>query len=497
MLQKLYKQRFASITIVVFIITLLMLAMMGMMKSNVLAQSSGPFVGNGLMVESIGRPTKQIPLGVYDEIAHKTYVVFPGCINQANPCSADPYITYYDHNIGAWMGKMRLGESGPGVPGDPIEGGRYDSHAYPQIVIDDKRYMHVFNSQHLGSPIQHYSTTQPIDAIDILSNTYWVMTPITITGKARASYAVAIKAESGIIYLFYCRTVKATNYSPFVYIKSTDYGASWSLPQDIIDPGDPLAGYDDGWNTIYVKGIYYQTAPERLHMVFGVHKDHNMKIDKLFYTYFSFTGTVGMYAPDGMYFGQTITPTAIRSNFHNIQIFSEGEITNAYRTAAIGINPNGNTVNIFHSASKNGIRTIDRLIWNGQGWDRVHLFQGENRYNVDPDEVRFLGPDNFELYVRKIGVAKSTLGESRIERWVSTVISGETSWKNYTIASRNVRDNKQFLGFVLVRNAHPSLKATYIEGQYTYWTNPTNGGALWAWSDHYYVYLPLCIRSAP
>jgi hypothetical protein len=123
-----------------------------------------PFVEG--IVEIIARPISQLPHGVYDARSNRTFVVFPGCSPlggiDTTPCTADPYITYYDHESNTWATSSKVTDSPP----------RHDSHFYPQIVIDSQNYIHVFNGGHLD-PIQHFRSTVRTDHSNILSPGNW------------------------------------------------------------------------------------------------------------------------------------------------------------------------------------------------------------------------------------------------------------------------------------------------------------------------------------
>ena len=362
---------------------------------------------------------------------------------------------------------------------------RHDSHFYPQIVIDSQDYIHVFNSGHLD-PIQHFKTTVRTDHSDILSPGNWQERPFSNTdNQDKATYVMAFRTQDNAIYLFYRQTAKDAPdyYEPIYYIKSTDDGNTWSIPRKMIDPGgkdrsdgscDGLTN-DDEWDTIYIKGIYYRSSPEELHITFENHKNHNDYQDKLFYARFSF-GDEKVYAPNGNDLGQCVNQSEFENPANRTEILSTGQREFSDKTCSVvGVDTNGK-VNIFHTIRENdGKLTINQVVWNESDWNpAIHLFWDEP-YDTRPMDVEFHDDGSFDLYIEQ---TKFDLSLTKLSRWHYNNNPSAPQWSRTMIKSdtRNV-----IYSFAFVTNYHPHIKTTFMEGPCTDWRYPLPTGKMYAW----------------
>ena len=436
-----------------------------------------PFVEG--IVEVIARQVSQLPQGVYDSFSNRTFVVFPGCSSQegtgTTPCTADPYITFYDHASNTWATPMKVADSPP----------RHDSHFYPQIVIDSQSYIHVFNSGHVD-PIQHFKSTAKADRSDILSPENWEEIPFSVTeDQDKATYLMAFQTKDNTIYLFYRQTVQGDPdwYEPIYYIKSTDDGVAWSAPKKVIDPGgkDQSDGScvgltnDDGWDTIYIKSVHYQSEPERLHLTFENHKEHNAYEDKLFYVYFDF-GDEKVYAPNGNDLGQCVNQNEFENPANSTEIYSSGQQEFTEITSVVSVDANGK-VNIFHTIEENdGKVTTDHVVWNGSDWDSpVHLFWDEP-YHTRPLAVEFHDDNSFDLYIEQ---SPYDFSLTKLVKWHRNKDLCAPRWSRTMIRSN--LDDAEYADFAFLTNHHPYIRATFTEGPYTVWYYPLPTGKMYAW----------------
>ena len=144
--------------------------------------------------------TKKIPQGIYDPSLNKTYIVYSGgIVSRAPPIppppndlpnptefsATDPHIVAFDHNSKTWEGPVRIAKLNK----------KSDAHNYPQIVIDEGGYLHVFHSFHVDGNIFYARSKKPGDITD------WEHS--IIPGTNKSTYVAAFTDNQGEIYLFY------------------------------------------------------------------------------------------------------------------------------------------------------------------------------------------------------------------------------------------------------------------------------------------------------
>lgn len=228
--------------------------------------------------------------GAYDGTSNTTYIVYPS--GTSGPYSAsNPYIRAYNHKTHTWSNEVLIDNS--------FEW-QTDNHNYPQILIDNSGYIHVFSFGH-GTQIVHATSVSPRDVSS------WNKETLHPDDIQNATYPAAYKAKNGDFYVVFRQGLSDVWHEPETVLKSTDNGKTWTV-QRIIDPFHNT----DGWNTIYVKGIYYSPDPEGIHITFGIHKDHNAYFNKHYYVFYSFSDN-HIYSVSGVDFGTTIDRNEIES----------------------------------------------------------------------------------------------------------------------------------------------------------------------------------------
>ncbi len=457
-----------------FCVLVVVLSLAIVSSSEVQAQEIGDPVVEGI-VEIMARQVTQLPQGVYDADANRTFVVFPGCGGQT-PCTVDPYIVFYEHSVGAWSTPLQVGTSPP----------RHDAHFYPQVVVDDEHYLHVFNGGHLD-PLQHYKSVVPTDYADILAPENWQDVAFANSqNQDRATYPMVFKTQTGVIYLLYRQSFGGSPdwYEPIYYIKSQDNAATWSMPQKLIDPGglERTDGgcdgntHDDGWDTIYIKSVYHQEAVDRLHLTFENHKAHNLYEDKLFYVVFDF-GDEHLYAPNGDALGPCVNQYEFENPAHKMQLVSTGEQEFSETMSAVGVDARGQP-NVFYTTMENeGKITIDWVTWQTDTWSLpVHLFW-DDAFDTRPMGVEFYCDNSFDFYVER-----GTFDLSLIElvRWHYNNHPLDPQWSGLVLQNNTEQDG--YSDFAFVTDHHPDVKATFVEGEYTIWSDPLPTGELYAMS---------------
>ncbi len=436
------------------------------------AQGGDPFVED--IVGTIARQVPQLPQGAYDAYSDRTFVVFPGC--EGGPiCTVDPYIIYYDHASQAWSDPLKIAAT-------PAQ---YDAHSYPQVLIDSQHHVHVFNGGHVH-PIQHYVSTVETDHADVLAPENWEERPFdNTTNQDKATYIMAFKTQDGTFYLFYRQTVQAAPdwYEPIYYVTSADDGVSWSPPAKLIDPGGKTRidgscqwlTADDGWDTIYVKGVRYQPQPERLHITFENHKGHNDYEDKVFYVYFDFASQ-RVYAPTGQDLGDCVNQYEFEHPAHHSQFYAVGERPYTNIINVVAVDAQGQ-VNLFYENDERANHTvIDHIVWQGSDWSSPTPLFKDELYDASPLDVAFYPDNSFDLYLEQDHVGADFI---QLLKWHTNNDPFDPEWLKTSLRSNTEGVEYNYLSFVT--DAHPDLRATFVEGTYTYWYEPLANGKMYAW----------------
>jgi hypothetical protein len=216
----------------------------------------------------------------------RTYVTWQGP-------DLDPYVAYYDSATKTWTGPVRVGDN-------PLTN---DDHGPPVILVDNSGYIHVMYGSH-GTALKYVKSTNPEDI------SAWAAMLDPVSATRGATYINLVLDSSGNILLIY-RSAKL-GYGGAVedIIKSTDGGATWSAPQDMIDV------YAGGVGIAYVLwGLQYEASSNKIHLAwvrdYGTSTSSQRK--NLYYAYLNLTDN-NMYSISGTNLGTTINQTEADAN---------------------------------------------------------------------------------------------------------------------------------------------------------------------------------------
>jgi len=376
--------------------------------------------------------------GVYDGISNTTYIVYPsGIYGQYSACN--PYIRAYNHKTHTWSNEVLIDNS--------FEW-QHDNHNYPQILIDRNGYIHVFSFGH-GTPIVHATSVNPRDISS------WKKEILRPNDKLSATYPAAYKAKNGDFYVFF-RQGLAVWHEPETVLKSMDNGKTWTI-QRIIDPFYNA----DGWNTIYVKGLYYSPDPEGIHITFGIHKDHNTYFNKHYYVFYSFSNN-HIYSVSGVDFGTTIDRNEIE-NCPECLILDYGHdmLFDLYATQPIAISlDKSGSPQIYYTyltGQNRGILHIkkwnkDTKSWQDTAYPELGDIVGVN--NTEYDAAK----DTTDLYIRVW--EGTTSAPTYLYRFDGSVLTRVRLFFNTT---NKIHFNSDY---------HPEIKYVFGNDSYHGWNTP-------------------------
>lgn len=212
----------------------------------------------------------------------RTYVTWQGS-------NEDPYVAYYDSATKTWTGPVRVGHN-------PLSN---DDHGAPAILVDNSGYIHIMYGSH-ESAQQYAKSTNPEDI------SAWTAMPDPVSFGA--TYPNLVKDSSGNIYFIYRGSAHAGDTIECI-IKSTDGGATWSAPQNMIDvyttnPGDAVYAL---W------GFQYEASLNRIHLAWVRLNATSALREDVYYAYLNLNDN-NMYSVSGTNFGTTITQTEADAN---------------------------------------------------------------------------------------------------------------------------------------------------------------------------------------
>lgn len=169
--------------------------------------------------------------GVYDSLAHKTFIAFQGLDTAFNPNPRGAYVKAFNHTpaINAWEPTVRVCDT-------LIN----DDHGNPSICQDAAGYLHVFSGAHASGPHKHFVSDNPRDI------TAW--TEATSVGDVETYPSCVVALNK--LWLFSRNDSLYPDFDPvrrarFVYFLSDGVGVStvWSSANPVVDFGDDTRTY--------------------------------------------------------------------------------------------------------------------------------------------------------------------------------------------------------------------------------------------------------------
>lgn len=398
--------------------------------------------------------------GIYDQASNKTFIVYSGglsnVLGKTNYSDTSPYIIAYNHSNNQWSEPKMVYD----VTRDP------DAHFYPQIVIDNAGYLHVFHSFHNSDQnIVHAVSTQPRDISG------WKNSEISNTKKN--TYVIAYKSQTGKLFLLYRYTLDSPG-SPFNIQErisvSEDNGQNWSQ-QSIID--------------IQNNG----TSSDQEYFGINTAKHFNKPFDSVHFTFFTSRqasaggGWISQYyavlnlSNNHVYCAKPSSngsiwtdygETLYRSDYEkNCKLFEMPYFVNTSGNSrmAIGLDSSGfpHVFSTYFADANGQNRQLARIDWTGSYWSSPQIISQLGDY-VQPYKLVFNSPSNIYLYA--------------IKDWESVYkyhYNG-TSWDATTIYT----DSQPTIGgldqILEITNGRPEVNSIFNDGQFSDWSQPNPFG---------------------
>jgi len=255
-----------------------------------------------------------IALGMSLEGAHASVIAgLPYGESQPFNGASSPSAYYYDGvTYAAWQGTnlaiyvasytRAKGWSAPVLVDDnPLGPPTNDDHGAPAIIVDNNGHIHIMYGSH-DSAQKYARSTNPEDI------SAWTAMPDPVPSTRGATYPQLLKDSSGNLQVIYrSGRVGDPLTSDLVedIITSTNGGATWSSPQDMINV---YTGSLNDRVYLLAGGAEYESASNRIHLAWVRHYDTSGLRLNLYYAYLNLNDNK-MYAIDGTNLGSTIDET--------------------------------------------------------------------------------------------------------------------------------------------------------------------------------------------
>lgn len=376
------------------------------------------------------------PMAVYYN--GKTYIVFQGV-------ALNPYIVVYDHTTKEFSVPKYVGYN-------PF---KTDDHGVPSICIDRFGYIHVFFGCH-STPMKHVVSVYPEDVSSFV--------PLT-DPATQATYPNPVKLDSGDIILFYRGTLNS-HYTRERYVKSTDNGISWSLPDPIIDAGQ---------GTHIYTGMF-ELEGTKIHIVWAcieesVHATYRLNV---YYAYLNTTDG-HLYNISDVDLGTTIDLTEAKAS---CLVYNSGS-NNCWSLRVHVLN--GVPHILFHVGSGSTFNWMFTK-WTGSAWLTPVSIGAVFDDEYGSGDLKVISANNLEAVLITSGNAGRG---GDVEKWVSG--NGGTSWsKSETIIEEDSGYAFNFAWYVfngiselewIVTETKTGDYSTYLKGYaYGTYTSPPSTG---------------------
>jgi hypothetical protein len=201
------------------------------------------------------------------------------------------YVASYTYSTGTWSAPVF-------VAPNPLTN---DDHGAPAITVDNNGYIHIMYGAH-NSAQKYVKSTNPGDI------SAWTAMPDPVSATRGATYPQLLKDSSGYLHLIYrSARVGDPTYNDFVedIVTSTDGGATWSAPQDVINIH---SGSGDQAVYLLGGGAEYESATNRIHLTWVRYNATSGYRENLYYAYLNLNDNK-MYSISGVNLGSTINQT--------------------------------------------------------------------------------------------------------------------------------------------------------------------------------------------
>lgn len=408
--------------------------------------------------------------GYYDKISNKTFIVYSAGIKKDGYSAVDPYIVAYDHAKNVWLGPVRLAATGS----------TSDGHNYPQIVVDNSGYLHVFHTFHGDhTNIMHFKSVNKGD-INSWNHNY-------IQGTNSATYGYAVKDNQGEIYLFYrhnigksaCSNTSIDWNEGQAYVKSSNNGVNWSSPYVFIKPN-----CIDNWNTVYMKDIYFEKSTNKLHITFGLHFKHNTNWGNQHYVVMNLDNNY-LYSVKGTSYGKTVTRNVNWKIDHpETMYFNAGGKYLTWKWSHSIVVENSKPYLYHTNLESDGITVrLKKAGWNGTTW--ASSYPGGSTLSTDPFgsiqgvyDGEYRGSLGTDLYVKTMwgGTPVSFCAPPTGSNYQYPIrlYNSSLGWKNLRLfADKPDWECRGISHIGLIPDPHPTTRAVITRPMYGSDGNPT------------------------
>ena len=222
---------------------------------------------------------------------------------------------------------------------------------------------------------------------------------------------------------------------------------------------DPVYNDADGWNTIYVKGVYHEKGPDAsnqggLHITFAVTRYHNCYYDNFYYAYFDFDDR-RLYSPNGRILYYIVQQNEYENPLYQMQFHSEG--VQAFRNVdtVLGLDHRKHIHIFFTNYDETSAHRTAHSYWSGADWITRVFYPTWHGY-LKPLDVQFdPGAEKYWLYLERSEIYPTQT--KRVVRWyVNNYNATELASTKVLIGYENYY--RSFHEGALIQNRQPELE---------------------------------------
>jgi hypothetical protein len=240
------------------------------------------------------------------------------------------------------------------VAENPLGPPTNDDHGAPAIIVDNNGHIHITYGSH-DSAQKYAKSTNPEDI------SAWTAMPGPVPSNRGSTYPQLLKDSSSNLHVIY-RSSRVgdplTSNLVEDIITSTDGGATWSSPQDMINV---YSGDVNDRVYLLAGGAEYERTSNRIHVAWVRHYDILGLRLNVYYAYLDLNDNK-MYAIDGTNLGSTIDET--EANAHCKVVDSRTYATNQAR---VRVDSAGKPYIIYSENTASGWQYLFTR-WTGSAW---------------------------------------------------------------------------------------------------------------------------------